>query len=100
MATKVRRIQTRYLGMLDKNMAHRRRAAQRTEWRHHLDEDVPGRRVPRPAVAQVKRQRLGHRRQHGEREANTGLCPHQLDGAAAQSMSSNFSRIASPAPRP
>ena len=79
MAAKVRRVQTRYPGMLDKNMANRRRAAQRTEWRLHPDEDVPGRCVPWPTVAQVNRQRFGYRRQHGECEGNAGLWSHQLD---------------------
>jgi hypothetical protein len=81
-AAKIGRVQSSGLGILDKHMANRRRAAQWLERRHHLDEDVPGRSAPWPTIVQIHCQRLGDRREQRKCESHAGLWPRRQDGTS------------------
>ena len=77
-AAEVRGIEPGYPGVLDKDVAHRRRTTQRAEGHLHLHEQMPGRRMRRPAVAEVACQHLGHRDHRPER------CQHPDDHRPVQ----------------
>ena len=99
-AAEIGRVEPGRPGMLDDDVADGRGTAQRTERHLHLDEDMPGRGVRRPTVAQVERQRLGDGRQQRQREGDAGLRAHDPERGGIPVESSNCRRITSPAPKP
>src|SRR6266446_5505544 len=73
MTAKVWHIQPRRLGMLNEDVADRGRSAQRPEGHLHPHEQVPRRRVWRPAIAKVASHHLGDSQQERQCEGYPGL---------------------------